>query len=140
MKRDPSPVEPSPSLDSSSGASTTASAARNKSSRQSSDTAWNWVLILALVGTVYYFWIFPIQFPRKPLKVIFESGAQSQATAAPVAKPTRDSTTPTGQNEPSANELPLSEKTTEAQNASEPQTTTEAARTSEPANESKPTR
>ncbi len=92
------------------------------------------MLILALVGTVYYFWIFPIQFPRKPLKVIFESGSQSQASAAPLTEPTRDSTTPTGQNEPSSNERPLSEKTTEAQNASEPQTT------SEPANDSKPTR
>jgi hypothetical protein len=35
------------------------------------------VLFLALVATVYYFWIFPIQSPRKPLKVIFENGTQT---------------------------------------------------------------
>lgn len=80
MKRDPLSNEPFDSAGistSSSSASTFSGPDRKKATRRNSDTAWNWVLFLALVASVYYFWIFPIQSPRKPLKVIFENGAQT---------------------------------------------------------------
>lgn len=119
MKRDPlsnAPLDSAGFSGSSSSSSNPSSGSnRRKASRKSSDAAWNWALFLALLATIYYFWIYPIQSPRKPLRVIFENGPQSpKSVATETAAPQPNAT------EPAAEPPPADRGTTEPESDLKP--------------------